>query len=78
MEDIKKRIISRLYRRNYIGGKHTNIDNLHKGLPGHLKGDAKRATNELIAEGILLTKPTSYGLEVSLNPRKIGEIEQYV
>jgi len=33
---------------------------------------------ELLKEQILLSKPTHYGLEVSLNPGKIREIEELV
>ena len=41
------------------------------------KGNEK-AANELIKEDILISKPTSYGLHVSLNPRKREEINQYL
>jgi len=36
----------------------------------------KKAVEELLKEQILLSKPTHYGLEVSLNPKKIEEIEE--
>jgi hypothetical protein len=32
----------------------------------------------LIKEGLLLAKPTSYGLEVSLNPRRKAEIDKII
>ncbi|MCX6708099.1 MAG: hypothetical protein NTW67_00415 [Candidatus Woesearchaeota archaeon] len=50
---------------------------MKKGLPSHAKGDIKDAAEELIKEEILITKPTSYGMQVSLNPRKREEIEKY-
>ena len=58
--------------------KHTNIHNLPKGLPNTLRGSkgVKKAIKDLLKEGILLSKPTHYGLEVSLNPKKIREIEE--
>ena len=57
--------------------KHTNINNLPKGLSNELRvsRDVKKAIDELLKEQILLSKPTNYGLEVSLNPKKIKEIE---
>lgn len=61
-----------------MGGRHTDIENLKKGLPGHLKGDIKDAAKELIKEGILIPKPTSYGLHLSLNPHKKEEIDKYL
>ena len=76
--DIKKIILRKLYRHRIIGGKHTAIENLTKSLPKHLIGDAKEAVNELIKEGIILTKRTSYGLQVSLNPEKIDEISKII
>jgi len=35
-----------------------------------------QAIDELLKDGFLLSKPTSYGLEVSLNPKKKREIEE--
>ena len=78
MESAKRFIVKKLFQKKYIGERHTSIANLPKGLPGHLRGDVKQAAKELIADGILLAKPTSYGLEVSLNPKKMKEIDQYL
>ena len=60
--------------------KHTNINNLHKGLSNELKvsKEVKKAIEDLLKEGILLSKPTNYGLEVSLNPKKRSEIEEII
>ncbi len=73
-QEIKKAILKKLFRHNIWGAKHTSIDNLQKGFPSHLKGEAKIAAKELIKEELILIKPTSYGEEVSLNPRKKEEI----
>ncbi|MBI2664443.1 hypothetical protein HYX10_03825 [Candidatus Woesearchaeota archaeon] len=74
---IKKFIIRKLYRHRMWLHKHTNINNLPKGLSNELRNskEIKKAVKELLSENILLAKPTSYGLEVSLNPKKIREIE---
>lgn len=71
-------IVKKLFHHGYIGGRHTDFENLKKGLPGHFKGNVKEAANELIREEILIPKQTSYGLHVSLNPRKREEIEKYL
>ena len=57
--------------------KHTSIHNLPKGLPNELKSskEVRKTIDELLKEQILLSKPTHYGLEVSLNPKKLKEIE---
>jgi len=82
MEDrliIKKFIVRKLYRKKMWLHKHTNINNLPKGLSNQLRvsKDVKKAVEELLKEQILLSKPTQYGLEISLNPKKIKEIEKY-
>ncbi|MEK6901058.1 MAG: hypothetical protein AABX37_01825 [Nanoarchaeota archaeon] len=77
-EETKGFIVKKLFQHGYIGGRHTDIENLKKGLPGHFKGDVKKAAKELIREGILISKQTSYGHHVSLNPRKREEIEKYL
>ena len=75
---IKKFIIRKLYRQRTWGGKHTNINNLPKGLSNKLRvsREVKKAIKELLKEQILLSKPTNYGLEVSLNPKKIKEVDE--
>ncbi len=77
-EQVKGFIVKKLFHHGYVGGRHTDLQNLKKGLPGHFRGDVKEAAEELIREGILLPKPTSYGLHVSLNPQKRAEIERYL
>ena len=74
VDDIRKRIIKDMFKRKMWAAKHTNIDNLHKSIPSHLKGLAKKVAKDLIKEELIITKPTSYGLEVSLNPRRKNEI----
>ena len=67
-----------MFRLRVIGGKHTAIEHLTKGLPKHAVGEAKNAVKELIKEGFILQKQTSYGLQVSLNPEKIAEISKII
>ena len=75
---IKKFIVRKLYRQRVWAHKHTNIHNLPKGLSNELRNskEIKKAIKELLNEQILLSKPTHYGLEVSLNSKKIREIEE--
>ena len=74
---IKKFIVRKLYRKKMWMHKHTNINNLPKGLSNELRvsKEVKRAIEGLLKEQILISKPTHYGLEVSLNIKKIKEIE---
>lgn len=77
---IKKFIVRKLYRKKMWMHKHTNINNLPKGLSNELRGskEVKKAIADLLKEQILLSKPTHYGLEVSLNTKKIIEIEELI
>ncbi len=71
---IRSHILRKLAIHNVWGAKHTSLDELHKGLPQHLRGAAKDVAGALIKEGLLLSHPTSYGLQVSLNPRRADDI----
>jgi len=73
--EIRYRIVRKMVRHKYWGRKHTSIKNIPKGFPLELRRDVIVQVKKLIREGIILTKPTHYGLEVSLNPRKIHDIE---
>jgi len=74
-EQLKGFIVKKLFHHGYIGGRHTDIENLKKGLPSHVKGDVKEAVHELIQEGILMPNQTSYGLHDSLTPRTRDAVE---
>jgi lipid II:glycine glycyltransferase (peptidoglycan interpeptide bridge formation enzyme) len=69
-------VLEKLYNHNFIGGKHTSEDNVPKSFPKHLRGNIKKALKNLIRNGYVTPKMTSYGLEVSLNPRKMEEIKK--
>ena len=61
-----------------IGGAHTHFDTLTKGFPSHLGKDVKKISRDIIKEGFIITKPTSYGLQVSLNKGRIVEIDEII
>jgi hypothetical protein len=73
---IEGEILSKMLYAHFIGERHTSEDNIPKGFPKHLRGDVKKALKNLIKQGYVTPKITSYGLEVSLNPRKIEEIKR--
>lgn len=75
---LKATILKKLKRRGKWSGSHTSFDLLTKGIPKHLRGEAKEVATELIKDGLLLSKPTSYGLEVSLNPERKEEIDRII
>lgn len=78
--EIKKFILRKLVRHRIWMHKHTSIHNLQKGLPDYLrsKKEVRKVIDELLKQGFLLSKPTNYGLEVSLNIHKKKEIEEII
>jgi len=79
-EEIKRFVLRKMVRHRIWMHKHTSIHNLPKGLPEYLrnKREVKSAIEDLLRQGFLLSKPTNYGLEVSLNIKKKKEIENFI
>jgi hypothetical protein len=78
-EEIRARIILKLYRHGKWGASHTSFENVRKGfnLRDLGKDGTKRVdkiAKEMIKSGLIMSHPTSYGLEISLNPRFSQEI----
>lgn len=77
-ENIKATLLYHLRRKKVIGNVHTHFDTLKKGFPTHLGKDVEKIAKELIKQGFLVAKPTSYGLQVSLNKDRLEEIEDFI
>ena len=71
-------ILRKMYNYNFIGKKHTSIDDLPKSFPKHERGDVKKTVKKLIKDGLVLPKPTGYGQHCSLNHNRIDEIEELI
>lgn len=82
-DETRARILLKLAKRGKWGGVHTSFDNLKKGWNARDLGKegmrrVQKITKDLMKERFVLSKPTHYGLEVSLNPGKSAEIEQII
>lgn len=77
-DKIKATILYHLRRKKVIGGVHAHFDTLTQGFPSHLGKDVKKIAEGLIKDGLIISKPSSYGLQVSLNKDKLKEIEEFV
>ncbi len=85
---LKRLILQKLIRSNIWGGKHTPLDFVIKGIPENYRNTHKgkkaveKALKELTNDEwmIILSKITGRGSEdhVSLNPRKVSEIKQFL
>ena len=80
IEKIKLHILKKLFDQRCWVHKHFNINNVPQGLPPHKRDSRiiKKAIDDLIKIKWLLSKPTHYGLELSLNIEKKKEIEEYI
>ncbi|MBN2454519.1 hypothetical protein JXB11_03155 [Candidatus Woesearchaeota archaeon] len=76
--EIKGKILHKLTRKGKFEHSHTALENLQSGFPADLKGRAKEMSEELIREGILHLKKTSYGKQVSVNAELKEKIMEYV
>jgi len=77
-DEIKGKILHKLSRLGKFEHSHTSFDNLPKGFPVDLRGRVKDMAKELKKEGILLSKPTGYGEEVSINASMKERIMFYI
>lgn len=74
-DQIRATILFKLYKRGNWGDSHTAFENLKKGFKDSElgKGGLKRVekmARELVRAGLIIPKPTSHGLQVSLNARQ--------
>jgi len=74
-EAIMKRFLRKLINLNIWGGSHTEIKNLQKALPLHLRGskETKEAIKELLRKDFLNIKPSTGEKHVSLNSHEKKE-----
>lgn len=82
--DVMKIFILKLIRMKKIGGSHTEMKNLTKGLSLHYtltkqgQKKIKKAIKELVNRQFLLIKPSTGEEHVSINPSKIKEIQEFL
>ena len=72
---IRATILFKLHKRGNWGASHTAFDNIKKGfnerdLGKHGAKIIDKTAKDLVREGLIITKPTHYGMQVSLNPRQ--------
>ena len=82
-DEAKALILFKLHKRGNWGASHTAFENLQKGFKDSDLGryGAKRIDRlgkDLIRKGCIIPKPTSYGLQVALNPRDSQAILEFM
>jgi len=77
-DEIKGKILHKLVRFGKFEHSHTAIENLQKGFPKDITGRAKELIQELKKEGILKSKPTNYGEQISINVDETERVMLYI
>lgn len=77
-EEVKGKVLHKLVRAGKIEHSHTALEHAQKGFPKDMIGRVKALVRELIKEGVLHEKQTSYGVQISVNVEKLDVVEQYV
>jgi len=83
-EDIMWFILVKLVNMKKFGGAHTALRNITKGLPSSITANKRGkklieiAVKELVGWGFILAKPSTGEIHISLNPRKIKEIQGFI
>ena len=80
VEKIKLHILKKFFDQRCWMHMHFSINNIPQGLHPHKRDSKiiKKAVDDLIKNKWLLSKPTHYGLELSLNIDNKREIEDYI
>jgi len=71
-------ILEKMLRHGFIGGKHTHEDNIPKGASPTEYKAIKKEIKQLLKEGYFIPHNKPDGLHLSLNPRRIGDVERYL
>ena len=76
--DLSITILSKMVFDGMIGGKHTSAESIKRGFPSHVKGDVDKALKRLVKSNLIVSHPTSYGIQYSLNPKMLEEIRKII
>lgn len=71
-------ILKRLFYNKWIGGKHTSKENAIGFLSKKNGTRATKSFTELLKLNYVISKPTSYGQQVSINPRFISDVKKII
>ena len=69
-------VLEKLYRNRIIDAKHISFEDLVTGSPKHVRGDIKKKLQKLIKINLVLQHPTSYGMQYTLNSKRLDDIRK--
>lgn len=76
---IRATVLFKLHKRGNWGASRTAFDNIKKGFSDRDFGKhgakvVDKIAKDMVREGLIITKPTHYGMQASLNPRQNEKI----
>ncbi len=79
-ELVMKRFLRKLVNLDIWGGRHTELTNLKKAIPKHLRGDkiTEEAIKELANLEFITIKQSTGEIHISLNSKKQQEIYDFI
>jgi len=75
-KELLQAIVEKLYRLRYIGGRHTEMKNIHKGMKGISERELEKAVKYLVNKGIIQLHIKTKETHVSINPKKMKEVHK--
>ena len=74
------RFLRKLINLNIWGGRHTELTNLKKALPKHLRGEkvTDEAIKELVNLELITTKQSTGEIHISLNSKNQQQIYDFI
>ena len=77
---IMKRFLRKLVNLDIWGGRHTELTNLKKAIPKHLRGEkiTDEAIKELVRMEFITTKQSTGEIHISLNSAKQQKIYDFI
>jgi ribonucleotide reductase beta subunit family protein with ferritin-like domain len=75
-KELQQAIVEKLYRLKYIGGRHTELANIRKGMKGISDKEIEHAMKYLVNQGIIQIAIKTREPHVSINPRRMREVHR--
>ncbi len=69
-------VLEKLYRNRIIDAKHISFEDLVTGSPKHVRGNIKKKLKNLVKSNLVLQHPTSYGIQYTLNSKRLDDIRK--
>lgn len=77
-KQMRQAILRKMLYHDFIGAKHTSIENLPKGLPRDAHKRATKIVAQLMKEGYFILKPKPDALHVSLEPKMLPQVKKEI